>query len=276
MILTSEQLRNEWNKNINYYAFKLEKPNSVQGISMTNMFKFKDGDNILEVGCGSGVTSCYLLQNLNVKCNYLAFDLADEMIQVAQKRKEAITYDKDLIHHEFKNANAENLDFVKDESIDIYFAPLCLHLVTEPVNMLKEAYRVLKKGASCGFSVLGRPENCNMLTVLPEKLKEVGFEAPSRRNLFYLGERDTLINLVKKEGFEVEFCWTTTGALPIYTVDEFYELMSSSGRFNDNLKELDEASNKKLRELIEEDFKNRKEKHIPLQAEFLILIAKKL
>jgi len=53
----------------------------------------------------------------------------------------------------------EDLSFVNDEEFEIYLANMSLHLVANPEKMLKEAYRILKKGGKIGVSVWGRREN---------------------------------------------------------------------------------------------------------------------
>lgn len=51
--------------------------------------------------------------------------------------------------------NSEDLDFIHDESQDIFSSSLVLHLADNPQLMLREAFRVLKRGGRVGCSVWG-------------------------------------------------------------------------------------------------------------------------
>ena len=57
-------------------------------------------------------------------------------------------------------------------------------LVDNHMNQLYEASRVLKKGAKCGFSIWGRPENSNMFNFINKILFENGVitELPTKSN----------------------------------------------------------------------------------------------
>ena len=68
-------------------------------------------------------------------------------------------------------ANNESLPF-KHETFDCYLASLSLMLVDNHLNMLREAFRVCKPGASLGFTIWGRKEcnqNFEILDVVFEK-----------------------------------------------------------------------------------------------------------
>lgn len=70
-------------------------------------------------------------------------------------------------------ANNESLPFA-DEQFDCYISNLSLHIVTNPINQLKEALRVTKPGTRFGFSVWGRRDNFNFDKVTDELLKKYG------------------------------------------------------------------------------------------------------
>ena len=46
-----------------------------------------------------------------------------------------------------------------------YVSNLVLNIVDNSVNMIREAYRVLKPGSIAAFTVLGRRENCLFFTM---------------------------------------------------------------------------------------------------------------
>ena len=70
-------------------------------------------------------------------------------------------------------ANNESLPF-KDDSFDCYISNLSLMLVDNYMNMLKEAFRVLKSGATLAFTIWGRKENIGFTYILEDVLKRFG------------------------------------------------------------------------------------------------------
>jgi len=220
------QLKEDWNNNASYYANNLEVFNTIGGIAMVNAISFKEGMTILEVGCGSGCLSCYLLQTLSFKCTIISIDLSDEMIKLANARKNAISYDKNLIIHEFRVGNAEDLNLIGSETIDVYISPLCLHIVTDPLKMLHETNRVLKKNGKFALSVLGRKERCNILTIFQDAVNKVGIISKGR-NTFRYGERQEFINLIREGKLSPEVCWHTYTTMNIRDSTEYITQINS-------------------------------------------------
>jgi len=73
--------------------------------------------------------------------------------------------------------------------------------------MLKEAFRVLKKGGRIGVSVWGRPENSSFFTLLPSILKKHGIQLPNKRSNFHLGDRENLVKMFEDAGFTGIQAW---------------------------------------------------------------------
>jgi len=70
-------------------------------------------------------------------------------------------------------ANNEALPFA-DNSFDCYIACLSLMLVDNYEAQLSEAFRVMEKGATCGFNVWGREENLHMFSIFINVFKNNG------------------------------------------------------------------------------------------------------
>jgi hypothetical protein len=71
-------------------------------------------------------------------------------------------------------------------------------LVDNHKNQLSEAFRVLKKGSKCGFTLWGRKENTNMFTIVGDVLMRMNIgskELPKKTN-FTLGED---LNKIKQD-----------------------------------------------------------------------------
>jgi len=60
-------------------------PKKITAILAT--IEIKEGDRILDVGCGTGVLSPYLLKLIGEQGSILSMDLAEEMIRIAKKKR---------------------------------------------------------------------------------------------------------------------------------------------------------------------------------------------
>lgn len=119
------------------------------------------------------------------------------MIEKANAKKANLSKTYTEIEHKFVSANGEDLSAYKDESFDIVFAPLVLHLTPNPSKMLQEAFRVLKKGGKFGCSVLGELKYNSFLTVSEEVImKELNIPIPDGDGIFCFGKREKLMDLV--------------------------------------------------------------------------------
>jgi ubiquinone/menaquinone biosynthesis C-methylase UbiE len=94
---------------------------------------------ILEVGCSTGYITRHVAQKFD--CEIVGVDLSEILIELAREESEKLN----LKNISFERASAESLPFV-DNSFDIVYGEAITALVSDPVMVLKEYRRVLKKG----------------------------------------------------------------------------------------------------------------------------------
>jgi demethylmenaquinone methyltransferase/2-methoxy-6-polyprenyl-1,4-benzoquinol methylase len=92
----------------------------------------------LEIGVGTGLNLPFYGEG-----RYVAFDVSEEMIYIAKARERG----KDI---SLLLADSESLPF-RDDTFDIAFSTFVFCSVENPVNGLKETYRVLKTGGKALF-----------------------------------------------------------------------------------------------------------------------------
>lgn len=110
------------------YKLSIEKCNSI----------LTGKENVLDIACGTGIISLGIAENAN---HVTGLDLSEEMIQVAvQKTPPSLAY-----KISFEVGDGYNTGFVS-ESFDMILIFNALHIVKEPDTILKEAYRILRKG----------------------------------------------------------------------------------------------------------------------------------
>ena len=103
-------------------------------IDLVKALEIKDGDIILDVGCGTGTVLNYVRKNKQIKG--FGIDVSEAMIDMA-KGKNTVC--------EFMVGDAGNLQF-EDNSIDVLTACMAYHHFPDQDRFRKEAYRVLKPG----------------------------------------------------------------------------------------------------------------------------------
>ena len=90
--------------------------------------------------------------------------------------------------------------------------------------MIKECFRVLKKGGKAAFSIWGRREVSPMFTLLPPLLAKYNIPNPSsgERNNFHLGnKKEELRGKFLEIGFQNCLVWTQPMICSFFDADEF-------------------------------------------------------
>jgi SAM-dependent methyltransferase len=111
------------------------------------------GTEVLDVGCGAGVF-CRLAVDLGARVSGL--DAADAMIETARRR---------VPEAEFRVGDMQFLPY-PDDTFDVVCGFTSFQLAADPVAALAEARRVARPGAPVAIFVWGRPERCDMMTVV--------------------------------------------------------------------------------------------------------------
>jgi len=273
---SANQVKDYWNSFANLYGNELEHIYLPAGLSLSRMLNFPEKKNILEVGCGSGLLSLYWLSQLETTSSYTSVDLSDDMIKFAEKRKQTSkTKLNDNVKHSFICGNAENLDFIESESIDAYIGSLVIHLTPDPIKLLQEAKRVLKKGGNIGLSVLGKTDDSNFFSIIHNALKNNGVMITSNSSGgLVLNSREALIKVLQENGFEVSFCWRELTTMDIFEESGLNKALGQP-RIAKILSEVDQEKRLKIENDVKNTFYEYKSKNIPLQAELFFIVGTK-
>ncbi|KAK5583420.1 hypothetical protein RB653_005013 [Dictyostelium firmibasis] len=246
-ILTPEELEQRWgifSKNFQRYNECATAPVAFLLITSLGITKQFDSccksKSILEVACGPGAGTKLCLDYKIDSTKLISTDISNEMIQLTKEKLGMSGETNEIIEKNFKiqQCNAEQLPY-EDGSFDRYFSNFCLHLVTSPEKMLREAYRVLESGGIAAFSVWGRPENSNQFTIVKKMAEEISLNLAHSRSPFHLNDTNKIRQMALDAGFSRVLVGHTFVNSPIQNGEEFSEVFLSNPDIQSFIKILD-------------------------------------
>ena len=138
MTCNDEKKETFWSRHVEGYEGKQAfvcTPDIIDRV-LTELRKETGLGHVLELGCGTGLFTEALIDSSS---RITATDFSDEMVDEACNKRG----DLDIV--DFVKADGTCLQF-DDDSFDTVFMANFIHLVDDPVSVVKESYRVLKPG----------------------------------------------------------------------------------------------------------------------------------
>jgi ubiquinone/menaquinone biosynthesis C-methylase UbiE len=161
------------------------------GNEVINLLEPSKGQNILDLGCGTGELSNQIkLQGANV----VGVDVSQQMLE-----KASINY-PDI---EFKQADAQqNLDF-EANSFDAVFSNAALHWMINPTSVIKNIHKILKKNGKFVFEMGGKNNIQKVLNSLDKAAQKYEISDYSLQNFYpSISEYSSLL---EQNGFIVKY-----------------------------------------------------------------------
>ena len=111
-----------------------------------------DGCTVLDLGCGSGMDVYILSQLVGAEGKVIGIDMTKEQLDKAEKWKDWHSQKFGYSNVEFVNGYIEDLGFLENNSIDIIISNCVINLCPDKELVLREIFRVVKKGGEFYFS----------------------------------------------------------------------------------------------------------------------------
>lgn len=177
----------------------------------------KDGETVLDVGCGTGVAARQAAQQVGPGGKVIAADLNEGMLEVARSIPSAPG-----AAIEWHRADATQLP-VGDGSVDVVLCTQVLQFVPDRGKAVAEMHRVLRLGGRAVLSVWGPlPENPYFEAVVGSVSRHIGPDAAiSLRAPFTLGNPDEIRALLRDAGFREVHVDTAQLELPLPDPTEY-------------------------------------------------------
>lgn len=171
----------------------------------------KPGQDVLDVGCGTGVLARAAAERMGPKGRVVGLDPNEQMLAVARRKPTAVTW---------QLGRAEALPF-GDASFDAVVSQFALMFFESKATAIAEMLRVLRPGGRLAIAVWDALERTPGYLVLTELLRELfGSEvAGAMRAPFALGDRHELQRLLAGAGADGIEVKTQPGNASFASVD---------------------------------------------------------
>lgn len=152
------------------------------------------GDDVLDVGCGTGVLTRELMHHVGESGSSTGLDLSESMLGVARNSCPNAT---------FKQGSVTELPF-EDGSFDVVVSSFMLMFVPDPEKAISEMLRMLRPDGRLVVSVWQGLDNNVVYRALVDATREVvdATSADSMAWPFTMGEAGRLAGILKAAGLE--------------------------------------------------------------------------
>ncbi|WP_395075538.1 class I SAM-dependent methyltransferase [Hyphococcus sp.] len=188
-----------------------------------------EGDNLLEVGCGTGVLAREATKLVGSTGSVTGFDLSESMLSVARDICPGV---------DFRQGNVMALPF-DDAAFDVVMAPFMLMFVPDPVKAVEEMWRVLKPRGRFVVAVWDNLKRSEVYSGLVE-IAQARIGADEGLSLawpFSLGEEGKLEEIFRSAGISQVKIDTRDGRAIFPSLEQFVRTEIQSWVLSDKVDE---------------------------------------
>ncbi len=177
-------------------------------VPLLDEVKVRDGDRVLDVGTGPGLVAAAAAER---GADVVGIDFSEAMVTEARRHYPGLT---------FQHARAESLPF-EDGRFDAVVGNFVLHHAARPEDVLREAFRVLRRGGRVGFTVWAEPSKLEAFGLFFAAVEEhAGSAELPHGPLFGVSDFEVFHGMVRSAGFgessvrELPIAWRTSSIDP--------------------------------------------------------------
>jgi len=221
----------------------------VHGIEVLQHIRWKPGQRVLELGCGTGFLTVRIAHYLCGRGTILAVDKSAGMLTVAQNKLHKFNRLKTSLYH------GDMMVFLRrqvDASVDVVVCGWAISY-TKPTSLLKEVARILKPGGQVGII----ETRADAMDILMRAFKHVILDDPFLlKRYIHLALPDSIAMLRKwflQAGLEVRTLWDGAQVLPCRDADEALEWVQRSGAAAGFIDVFDRRRHEEILKLLREE-----------------------
>ena len=136
-----------------------------KGSQLVKMMGIKEGDVVLDVGCGTGRLTLHVARIIEPKGKITGIDPSPPRFRLANDKLKGMAQPNVT----FMMGNAEDLGGFSDNTFDHVYYSSVFHWVQDKMTALKEAHRILKHGGTIGMTT-GDKDNPFTLRAITNEL----------------------------------------------------------------------------------------------------------
>lgn len=180
--------KNNWDANLydGKHAFV-----SKYGEELVDILEPKPGENILDLGCGTGYLAHLISES---GAHVIGIDSAKAMIEKAQHQYPGI---------DFRIMDADDFDF--KNSLDAIFSNATLHWILNKTKVIECMYESLKTGGRLVIEMGGKDNVSGIITALKNSLVKHGYVKEAGINNWYFPSLSAYTSLLEAKGFRVTY-----------------------------------------------------------------------
>lgn len=164
---------------------------SIYGADLVELLQPKDGERILDVGCGSGRLSNEISQT---GATVFGIDSSEEMISEAKAA---------FPHIQFTVASAT--EYQAEQPFDAIFSNAALHWILEAEKAVENMGRNLKPDGRLVIEMGGKGNVAQLIAALKEVLIKHGYAENAAIQQWYFPSLGEYCSLLEAKGFRVHF-----------------------------------------------------------------------
>ena len=162
---------------------------------LLEMAELQAGERVVDVACGTGLVTFPAAAAVGSEGLVVGTDISGKMVE--DVREEAAR--RNITNVEFERMDAETLS-LDDASFDVALCALGLMYAPDPVQALREQFRVLRPGGRAVSAVWGARAQCGWAEIFP--IVDARVESEVCPMFFQLGTGDALNYAFEVAGFD--------------------------------------------------------------------------
>jgi arsenite methyltransferase len=243
------------------------------GRRLADMMGIKEGDTVLDVGCGTGRLALHISKVVGPSGSVIGIDPSPHRIRVAEAKLKGLEHD----NLRFMLGQGEDLISLSSGVFDHVYYSSVFHWIGDKAAALAEARRVLKPGGAIGMTTVDRSHPLEMKKVMERIFSETPYagQVKLEDEFSLLVDREELNALLENAGFNRIDINTVIKKHYYSSAEELFEFIEASS-FGNFLKDIPGHLRQRfLRTMKEELEKRRAGAHIELESSMMFAIARK-